>query len=100
MSSEKPSDDGKESRLFASLVKDALLDVTKRGDIVLDPFAGAGATLMAAERSGRLARLLEIDPAYVDVTLRRWRDETGEDPVRAADGVALSNLEAEGASHE
>ena len=55
---------------------------------------------MAAERSGRLARLLEIDPAYVDVTLRRWRDETGEDPVRADDGVALSSLEAEGASHE
>jgi DNA modification methylase len=82
------------------MVKDAILDVTKRGDIVLDPFAGAGATLMAAERSGRVARLLEIDPAYVDVTLRRWRDETGEDPVRADDGVAFSSLEADGASHE
>lgn len=64
-----------------SMVKDALLDVTRRGDIILDPFAGAGSTLMAAERSGRHARLLEIDPAYVDVMLRRWRDETGEDQV-------------------
>jgi DNA modification methylase len=70
------------------------LDVTCRGDIVLDPFAGAGATLMAADRSGRTARLLEIDPAYVDVMLRRWRKETGEEPIRVDDGVPLSALEA------
>lgn len=82
-----------------AMVKDALLDVTCRGDIVLDLFGGAGATLMAAERSGRHARVLEIDPAYVDVMLRRWRDETGEDPVRVADGVSLSTLEDEGARH-
>lgn len=78
-----------------AMIKDALLDVTSRGDVVLDPFAGAGATLIAAERSGRSARLLEIDPAYVDTTLRRWRDETGEDPVRAADGAQLSSLEGD-----
>lgn len=76
-----------------AMVKDALLDVTRRGDIVLDPFLGAGATLMAAERSGRVVRGMEIDPAYVDVTLRRWREETGEDPVRSGDGLALSALE-------
>jgi DNA modification methylase len=76
-----------------AMVKDALLDVTARGDVVLDPFAGAGATLIAAERTGRSARLLEIDPAYVDTMLRRWRDETGEDPIRLADGVPLSALE-------
>ncbi|MGJ8623155.1 MAG: site-specific DNA-methyltransferase [Yoonia sp.] len=75
------------------MVKDALLDVTRRGDVVLDPFAGAGATLMAAERSGRCARLLEIDLLYVDVMLRRWREETGEDPIRVRDGVTLSELE-------
>ena len=79
-----------------AMVKDALLDVTRRGDIVLDPFAGAGATLIAAERSGRGARLLEIDPLYVDVMLRRWRTETGEDPVRLADGLAFSALESLG----
>ncbi|WP_433990381.1 DNA-methyltransferase [Sulfitobacter sp. TBRI5] len=83
-----------------AMVKDALLDVTRRGDIVLDPFGGAGATLMAAERSGRHARLLEIDPAYVDVMLRRWRAETGEDPVRVADGVSLSSLEAGEFDHD
>lgn len=75
------------------MVKDAILDVTKRGDIVLDPFLGAGATLIAAELSGRSVRGLEIDPIYVDVTLRRWRVETGEDPVRVSDGVKFSALE-------
>ncbi len=77
-----------------AMVKDALLDVTKRGDLVLDPFLGAGTTLIAAELSGRIARGLEIDPAYVDVILRRWRRETGEDPVRAADGEPLRTIEA------
>ena len=76
-----------------AMVKDALLDVTKRGDIVLDPFLGAGATLMAAEVSGRVARGMEIDPRYVDVVLRRWRKETGEDPVRVSDGMTLATLE-------
>lgn len=83
-----------------AMVKDALLDVTRRGDIVLDPFGGAGATLMAAAGSGRQARLLEIDPAYVDVMLRRWRDDTGEDPVRVSDGISLSILEAKAERHE
>lgn len=78
-----------------AMVKDALLDVTRRGEIVLDPFLGAGTTLMAAERSGRIARGLEIDPAYVDVCLRRWREKTAEEPVRAADGMTLASLEAQ-----
>ena len=78
-----------------AMVKDALLDVTRRGDIVLDPFLGAGATVIAAEQSGRIARGLEIDPAYVDVTLRRWRAEAGEDPVRLEDGMSLTTLEAQ-----
>ncbi|SPF75988.1 Modification methylase DpnIIB [Aliiroseovarius pelagivivens] len=76
-----------------TMVKDALLDVTRRGDIVLDPFLGAGATVIAAEQSGRVARGLEIDLAYVDVILRRWRKETGEDPVRIGDGMSFSALE-------
>jgi len=78
-----------------AMVKDALLDVSKRGDIVLDPFLGAGATLIAAEQSGRVARGLEIDPAYVDVILGRWRAATGEEPVRAADKRTLASLEME-----
>ncbi len=78
-----------------AMVKDALLDVTKRGDVVLDPFLGAGATLIAAERSGRIVRGMEIDPAYVDIVLRRWRKETGEEPVRVADKRTLASLEAD-----
>ena len=49
---------------------------------------------LAAERSGRIACGLEIDPAYVDVVLRRWRQETGREPVRASDQMLLSSLEA------
>jgi DNA modification methylase len=45
---------------------------------VLDPFGGSGTTLLAAERTGRKARLLEIDPRYVDVTIKRWQDYTGK----------------------
>lgn len=78
-----------------SMIRDATLDVSKRGDIVLDPFLGAGATVIAAERVGRRAYGLEIDPAYVDVILRRWRDETGDEPVRGADGRVLRDLEQE-----
>ena len=76
------------------MVKDALLDVSKRGDIVLDPFMGGGATLIAAEQSGRRARGLEIDPAYVDVILRRWRLEAGREPVRQSNGKSLAELES------
>ncbi|MFC6637014.1 ParB N-terminal domain-containing protein [Sulfitobacter sp. JBTF-M27] len=76
------------------MVSDALLDVSKRGDVVLDPFSGAGSTLIAAEKSGRFARSIEIDPAYVDTTLRRWRALTGCEPVRLSDGAEFSSLEA------
>lgn len=82
-----------------AMVRDALLDVSKPSDIVLDPFLGAGATLIAAERCGRTARGIELDPRYVDVVLRRWRKETGEDPVRLSDGRSLGSLEVE-MSHE
>ena len=77
-----------------AMVKDAILDVSKHGDIVLDPFMGAGATLIAAEQIGRAARGLEIDPLYVDVILRRWRTQTGVEPVRSSDMRTLASLEA------
>lgn len=77
-----------------AMIQDAVLDVTKRGDIVLDPFLGAGSTLIAAQRCGRTAFGLEIDPAYVDVILRRWRTETGQEPIRSADHSPLVSLEA------
>jgi hypothetical protein len=56
--------------------------------VVLDTFAGSGTTILAAERTGRRARALEIDPGYVDVALRRWTDLTGELPVQADKGGA------------
>ena len=79
------------------MVRDALMDVSRRGDIVVDTFLGGGATLMAAHDCGRIARGLELDPLYVDVALRRWRTVTGEDPIRACDAASFSELEARAA---
>jgi DNA modification methylase len=62
------------------LVADAILDVTRRGDLVLDLFLGSGTTLLAAERTGRRFRGLDIDPAYVDVAIERWSARTGLEP--------------------
>ena len=59
------------------MVADAILDVTRRGDIVLDPFLGSGTTLMACERTGRRCHGLELDPLYVDVIVRRWQAYSG-----------------------
>lgn len=63
------------------LVADAVKDVTRRGDIVLDSFLGSGTTLIACERVGRRCRGVEIDPLYVDLALRRWSEITGLAPV-------------------
>ncbi|KQO91183.1 hypothetical protein ASF32_22985 [Methylobacterium sp. Leaf91] len=64
-----------------ALVVDAIKDVTRRGAIVLDPFSGSGTTLLAAEKTGREARVLELDPVYVDVAIRRWQAFTGRDAI-------------------
>ena len=63
--------------------------VSRPGDVVLDPFRGSGSTLIAAEKSGRRARLIELDPKYVDVIVRRWQDFSGGQATRQADGVAF-----------
>ena len=60
------------------MLKDALLDLTNRGDIVLDPFLGSGSTLIAAEATGRICRGTELDPLYVDVVIRRFEEVTGQ----------------------
>ena len=60
------------------MVADALLDVTHRDGLVLDPFGGSGTTLIAAEKIGRRARLIEMEPKYVDVTIQRWQELTGQ----------------------
>src|SRR4029079_692243 len=59
------------------MVSDAILDCTKRNDIVLDPFLGSGTTLLAAERTGRRCYGIELDPIYVDTAIERWQRMTG-----------------------
>ena len=61
-----------------AMLADAIRDVTKRGAIVLDPFAGSGSTLIAAEKTGRQARCIEYEPKYCDVIVRRWQAYTGK----------------------
>jgi DNA modification methylase len=77
-----------------SLVADFIRDCSKRGGIILDPFGGAGTTLIAAERTGRKARLIELEPRYCDVTIRRWQKLTGKDAVLAETGEMFDELEA------
>ena len=76
------------------MIADAMMDVTARGDIVLDPFMGAGSTLIAAERVGRACYGLELDPLYVDLTIRRWQRLTGDIARRESDDTPFIELEA------
>jgi DNA modification methylase len=68
------------------LVVDALKDCSRRRGIVLDPFLGSGTTLLAAEKTGRIGRGIELDPHYVDAAIRRWQALTGQDAVHVASG--------------
>ena len=70
-----------------ALIARALDNSSSRGDIVLDPFGGSGSTLLAAETTGRHARLIELDPKYVDVICRRWQEHTGNTPTRNGEPV-------------
>jgi DNA modification methylase len=62
----------------SALVADAIRDCSRRGDTVLDVFAGSGTTVIAAELCGRQARVLEFDPAYCDTIIARWQKFTGK----------------------
>lgn len=75
-----------------ALVVDAIRDVTRRGDIVLDGFGGSGTTLMAAQRTGRAARLVELDPLYCDVICRRFEVKTGLIPRLEATGETFGEI--------
>ncbi|WP_300779436.1 DNA methyltransferase [Enhydrobacter sp.] len=67
-----------------AMVSDAILDVTARDEIVLDPFCGSGTTIIAAERTGRRGYGLELDPLYVDTAILRWQRMTGHTAVHAS----------------
>jgi DNA modification methylase len=68
------------------LIADAIRDVTRRGDVVLDTFLGSGSTIMAAEETGRVGVGTDLDPIYVDVAVRRWQEQTRRDAIHAETG--------------
>jgi DNA modification methylase len=78
-----------------ALVADAIKDGTRRGDIVLDTFSGSGTTIMAAERVGRHARALELEPRFVDVAIRRWQAFTRRDALHAESGLTFDEIAAD-----
>jgi DNA modification methylase len=61
-----------------ALMEQALANSSRIGDVVLDPFAGSGSTLIACENLKRRARVVEIEPGYADVIVRRWQNYTGQ----------------------
>lgn len=77
------------------MVADAILDVTARGEIVLDPFLGSGTTLIAAERVGRRCYAIELDSIYVDAAVRRWQRLTGEAALHAETGKTFDETAKE-----
>ena len=83
-----------------AMIADAILDCSARGEIVLDAFLGSGTTVIAAERTGRRCRALELDPGYVDTAIRRWQTLTGDKARHAASGRYFDDLvrEAEAAN--
>ncbi|MEL6286787.1 MAG: DNA modification methylase [Pseudomonadota bacterium] len=75
-----------------AMIADAIQDVTARGELVLDPFCGSGSTILAAERTGRRAAGIELDPKYVDVAIRRFQQATGKDAVHDLWGYTFDEL--------
>ena len=75
-----------------AMLKDAILDLTRRGDIVLDPFLGSGSTLLAAEAVGRVCRGVELDPLYVDVIVRRFEAATKSSATAMETGESFEDL--------
>jgi DNA methylase len=75
-----------------SMIADALRDVTRRGDVVLDTFAGVGSVLMAAQETGRICCCVELDRLYVDLAVRRWQNATGREAVRLQTGESFNSI--------
>jgi DNA modification methylase len=90
---DKPSRNGEHPTMKpVELVEYCIGNSSNRGDVVLEPFGGSGTTLIACEKTGRIARLMELDPRYVDVIVKRWQDYTGKKATREADGVAFDEV--------
>jgi DNA modification methylase len=73
------------------LVERAIRNSSRPGDVVLDCFGGSGTTLIAAEKTGRCSRLMELDPKYVDTIIRRWQDFSGGQAIRELDGLVFDD---------
>jgi DNA modification methylase len=78
-----------------ALVADAIRDCSRRGELVLDCFAGSGTTLIAAEKTGRKARIIEYDPVYCDTIIRRWEGYTGRNAINVGSGEVFALIEEE-----
>lgn len=74
------------------LIEYQIKNNTRGSDIVLDSFGGSGSTLIACEKSGRKARLMELDPKYIDVIIKRWQDYTGREAIHAETGKTFNEL--------
>ena len=93
---DKPSRNGEHPTMKpVALFEYQLTNNTKGGDVVLDSFGGSGTTMIAAEQSGRIARLMELDPKYVDVAVIRWQEFTGEQAVHAETGQTFDAMKLE-----
>jgi DNA modification methylase len=83
-----------------ALIADAMRDCSRRGAIILDAFAGSGTSIMAAEKIGRRAFCIEIEPRYVDVAIRRWQQYTGKDAILGSTGQTFEELRTVGVATE
>lgn len=78
-----------------TMVSDAILDITKRNDIVLDGFLGSGSTLIAAEKVGRICYGSELDPIYIDTIIKRWQEYSGKEAIHQESGKTFNELAKE-----
>lgn len=93
MEFDKPSRNGEHPTMKpVAIFEYQLLNNTKGGDIVLDSFAGSGTTVIAAEKNGRVAHLMELDPRYCDVIIKRWQDFTGKAATLEGDGRTFNEI--------
>lgn len=93
---DRPSRNGEHPTMKpVALFEYQMLNNTKGSDLVLDSFAGSGTTAIACEKHGRMARLMELDPKYCDVIVKRWQDFTGQTATLEGDGRTFAELEAE-----
>ena len=74
------------------LVERAIRNSSRPGNVVLDPFGGSGTTLVAAEKNGRTALLMELDPRYCDVIVKRWQEFTGKQAIHAETGKPFAEV--------